>query len=188
MKTTINKPILVLLFISLLLAFSCKQQDAAMAETDAEVEANTSRLYDISANEEANIQLATNFVNASVSGDTAAARNLAHAEYWDYGPGGKDSLSLDDFLARWVTTAAGRTDQDPGIVAATSLVVNEGNLAGDWVNMWGTYTAKQGDYSFEVPWHRVFLINEGKIVMSRSWYDRLASGLEMGVYQAVESE
>ena len=187
MRTLFNKPILPILILSIIMAFSCKQE-AATIEAEDSNDSATSRLYDISPNEEANIEMATAFVNASVSGDTAAARQVAHSEYWDYGPGSKDSLNLDDFLARWVATAAGRTDQDPGIMAATSLVVNEGDLEGDWVNLWGTYTAKQGDYSFEVPWHRVFLINEGKIVMSRSWYDRLSSGLEMGVYQAVEQE
>ena len=185
MRTRINLPILTLFITSLILVFSCKPKEEAEIAAEAPAE---SRLYDISVNEEANMQLAIDFVNATVSGDTAAARELAHSEYWDYGPGAKDSLSLDDFLSAWATTAAGRTDQDPGIMATTGLVVNEGDLEGDWVNMWGNYSAKQGDYSFYVPWHRVFLISEGKIVMSRSWYDRLASGLEMGVYKAVETE
>jgi len=172
--------------ISLIMVFSCKQKEEVEAASEAQAE--SSRLYDISANEEANIQMATDFVNASVGGDADKVRTIAHSDYWDYGPGAKDSISLDDFLSAWAETSAARTDQDPGIVAATALTVNEGNLAGDWVNMWGTYTAKQGDYTFDVPWHRVFLIEEGKIIMSRAWYDRLSSGLEMGVYKAVESE
>jgi len=186
MKTQTNMPLLLLFCMSLLLVFSCKPKDEAEAVEETAEE--TLRQYDISANEEANIQMAIDFVNAAVSGDADKAGAVAHSEYWDYGPGAKDSMNLDDFLSAWTETSAARTEQDPGIVATTALTVNEGDLAGDWVNMWGNYSAKQGDYTFDVPWHRVFFIQEGKIVMSRSWYDRLASGLEMGVYQAVPTE
>lgn len=186
MRTRKFTPYALVMAMSLIMVFSCKpkEEEAAVMETPEE----SARLYDISANEEANIQMAIDFVNASVSGDGDKARTIASSEYWDYGPGGKDSLNLDDFLAAWAETAAARTEQDPGIMMTTSLMVNEGDLAGDWVNMWGNYSAKQGDYTFSVPWHRVFFIVDGKIVMSRAWYDRLASGMEMGVYQAVPQE
>lgn len=186
MRTRTNMPIVLLFFLSLLVVFSCKQQEET--ETMADAPEASDRMYDISANDEANIQMAKDFVQATLAGDTEKARSLVHADYWDYGPGAKDSLSLDDFLAAWEETSAARTDQDPGIMIGTALTVNEGDLAGDWVNLWGSYTAKQGDYTFNVPWHRVFLIQEGKFIMSRVWYDRLASGLEMGVYQAVPAE
>lgn len=186
MKTHIKMPIVLLLFFSVILFFSCKPKEEAEAMSEAPEE--STRLYDISANEEAHIQMAIDFVNASVGGDADKARAMAHSEYWDYGPGAKDSMNLDDFLSAWAETSAARTEQDPGIVATTALTVNEGDLEGDWVNMWGNYSAKQGDYTFDVPWHRVFLIQEGKIVMSRAWYDRLTSGLEMGVYQSVPTE
>ena len=178
----------LILSISLIMAFSCKPKEEEAAVKTADTPAESSRLYDISANEEANIQMAIDFVNSSVGGDADKVRSIVHSDYWDYGPGAKDSLSLDDFLSAWAETSAARTEQDPGIMITTALTVNEGDLAGDWVNMWGTYTAKQGDFTFNVPWHRVFFIEDGKIVMSRAWYDRLAQGLEMGVYQAVPQE
>ena len=186
MRTRINLPLLTLLMASLIMVFSCKPREETEAVAEAPEE--SSRLYDISANEEANIQMAKDFVIAVLSGDHEKARSFAHSEYYDFGPGSKDSLSLDEFLAAWETTTAARTDQDPGIMIGTALTVNEGDLAGDWVNLWGSYTAKQGDYEFNVPWHRVFLVQDGKFVMSRSWFDRLSSGLEMGVYQMVETE
>ena len=186
MRTRINLSLLSLLMITFIMVLSCKQKEEAEAVAEAPVESN--RLYDISANEEANIQMAKDFVHAVLAGNSEKVRSLVHSDFYNYGPGSKDSLSLDEFLAGWETTSAARTDQDPGIMIGTSLTVNEGDLEGDWVNLWGTYTAKQGDYTFNVPWHRVFLVQEGKFIMSRSWFDRLSSGLDMGVYQAVETE
>lgn len=187
MRTRTFTPYAIVMAMSLIMILSCKPKEEADTII-ADAPEKSTRLYDISVNEEANIQMAKDFVTAAVSGDSDKVRAIAHSEYWDYGPGAKDSMNLDDFLAAWAETSAARIEQDPGIMIYNSLTVNEGDLEGDWVSMWGTYTAKQGDYTFNVPWHRVFLISEGKIVLSRSWYDRLASGLDMGVYQVAPQE
>ena len=178
---------LIAFFMVGILFVSCKQQ-AEETETDMEETTEEARTYDISSNEDAYIDMAVNYVNAVMANDTALARTFVDDSYWDFGPGAKDSVALDDFLSGVIARSANRTDQDAGIFIHNALVVNEGPLAGEWVSVWGNYSAKEGDYTYDVPWHRVFRFEEGKIVMSRVWYDRLVPSMDMGAVQVVEQE
>jgi len=183
---TLSKSLIVLFMVGILIV-SCKQQaEESVAVMEETVE--KSRAYDISSNEEAHIDMAVNYINAIMANDTALARTFVADSYWDFGPGAKDSVALDDFLAGVIARSANRTDQDAGVFINNALVVNEGPLAGEWVSVWGNYSAKEGDYSYDVPWHRVFRFEEGKIVLSRVWYDRLSPSLDMGAVQVVEGE
>lgn len=178
---------LFILFLGGILIVSCKT-NTEEAETSFEETTEEARAYDISSNEAAHMEMAINYVNAIMANDTALARTFVSDSYWDFGPGAKDSISLDDFLPGVVARSANRTDQDAGIFISNALVVNEGELAGEWVSVWGNYSAKEGDYTYNVPWHRVFRFEEGKIVLSRVWYDRLSPSMDMGAVQVVEQE
>jgi len=184
--STLSKSLFIF-FLGGILIVSCKT-NTEEAETGYEETVDKSRMYDISSNEDAHIEMAVNYINAIMANDTALARTYVSDSYWDFGPGAKDSVAIDDFLPGVIARSANRTDQDAGVFIYNSLVVNEGELAGEWVSVWGNYSAKEGDYTYNVPWHRVFRFEEGKIVLSRVWYDRLSPSMDMGAVQAVEQE
>ncbi len=158
--------------------WSCKEKE----EETPDVVVEEARLYDISPNEEANMALVNSFIDAIITNKPDALKSLVTDDYMFRGPSAKDSVNVDQLAANWAAVDSLRTNQDPGIIVMTSLVANEGDLKGDWVHVWGTYTAnvKGSDFSYNVPWHQVHQIDNGKIARTRTWYDRLDSALEMG--------
>ncbi|MBW2937668.1 nuclear transport factor 2 family protein [Aureisphaera sp. CAU 1614] len=157
--------------------WSCKEKEEVTPEV-----VEKARLYDISPNEEANIALVGNFIDALITNKSDALRSMVTAEYMMRGPSAKDSVNIDQLVSYWAVNDSLRSNQDAGIIIMTSLVANEGDLKGDWVHVWGTYTAnlKGSDFSYNIPWHQVYQIDNGKITRTRTWYDRLDSALDMG--------
>jgi hypothetical protein len=177
---------LVLACIISLAVFSCNEKATT---TEAAAEKVTAPPYEPSPNEEANIKLVSDFIAALVATDDEKAKSMVSNEFMDNGPGKKDSATIDQMTARWATNLKERSNQDPGIYAANSLQVNEGDFAGQWVHVWGNYTAdvNGSDYKYDVPWHRVFIITDGKISFSQVWYDSLSTALDLGAVVPVET-
>ena len=166
--------------------FSCKE-----AETKEETPVvEETRLYDISPNEEANIKLVSEFIDALITNKPDKVKSLVSDKFMDYGPSAKDSMNIDQLTYAWTSIDSTRSEQDAGVFAITSLIVNEGDLAGDWVNVWGNYTAKEknSDYYYDAPWHRVFGVKDNKITFSRAWFDNLAISLDLGRVAPVPKE
>ena len=176
---------LVLACVFSLTFISCDEK-VTTAEVVEEV---TQPPYEPSPNEEANIKLVTDFIAALFANDAELAKSMVSSDFMDRGPSAKDSTNIDQMTARWATNAVERSNQDPGIFAANSLQVNEGDFAGQWVHMWGDYSADVNgtDYKYDVPWHRVFIITDGKISFSQVWYDSLSTALEFGAVAPVEA-
>jgi hypothetical protein len=110
------------------------------------------------------------------------AQGLVNANFMSYGPSVEDSATIEQVVAQWVTNAATRTEQEVGLFVSTGLTVTDGSLTGDWVNMWGTYTANDNKSGLDVtvPWHSVSKIENGKISLVRAWFDNLAPSLAIG--------
>lgn len=170
-----------------LFAWSCKEQEANTETPEVEEE---QRLYDISANEEANIQLVSGFIDALIANKGNGIKDMVSDDYIFKGPAANDSLSVDELAANWAAVDSLRSNQNAGILAMTSLVANEGDIKGDWVHVWGNYTAdvNDSDFSFNVPWHQAYKVENGKITYTRTWYDRLSSALEMGTVISAPKE
>lgn len=180
MKKINSLPILLVFLCAICICtFSCKETET---KEEASVVEEETRPYDISPNEEANIKLVSEFIDALISNKQDKVKSLVTGDFMDYGPSIKDSMNIDQLTYAWAKIDSTRANQDAGVFVATSLVVNEGDLAGDWVNVWGTYTAneKSSNYAYNAPWHRVFRVKEGKISFSRAWFDNLAISLELG--------
>ncbi|MBV1923489.1 MAG: nuclear transport factor 2 family protein [Flavobacteriaceae bacterium] len=170
-----------------LTTFSCK--DAETKEEAPAVE-EKARAYDISSNEDANIKLVSEFIDALITNKQDKVRSLVTDDFMDYGPSQKDSMNIDQLTYAWTAIDSLRSNQDAGVFVATALVVNEGDLAGEWVNVWGTYTAKENSsgYEYSAPWHRVFKVNDDKISFSRAWFDNLAISLDLGTVVKASKE
>ena len=174
-----------------LITYSCKDMDAKSDAGDtSQTEEAEVAPYEVSPNEEANMKLVTEFIDALLSNDMVKAKSMVSDDFMDRGPSAKDSANIDQVTARWAATDSLRSNQDSGIFAANSLQVNDGPYTGDWVSVWGNYTAdlNGSDYKYDVPWHRVFQIADGKIVFTHVWYDSLAIALDLGTVAPVPAE
>jgi len=178
MKKINSLSIYLLLLCTLCLSvWSCKEKEVTEAPEVAP------RLYDISPNEEANMQLATNFIDAIISNKQDQIRSMVAADFMFYGPASKDSVNIDQLVVNWAVADSLRSNQNPGVLAMTSLRVNEGRFMGDWVHVWGNYSANvnNSDFVYDVPWHHAYFIENGKISLGRTWFDRLQSSMDLGV-------
>ena len=160
----------------------------AVSEKAAEDTEQSTRTYHVSENDVANIAIATDYINSLVTGDGSVAKGLVNPNFMSYGPSVGDSATIEQVMARWVTNAATRTEQEVGLFVSTALTVTEGSLTGDWVNMWGTYTANdnKSGLDVQVPWHSVSKIENGKISMARAWFDNLAPAIALGTVAPVK--
>jgi hypothetical protein len=174
---------LLLLAISSML-YSCQPKTAA-AETPKELAP-----YEVSPNEKANLKIANDYLQALLTNDQEKAKSLVGEGFMSFGPTNKDSLNIEGVTAYWGKIAENRSNQDLGISAATSLRANEGNLAGEWVHLWGDYSANlnDSDYVFDLAWHGVFMLKDNKIIYGRTWYDSLSIALDLGSVVPVQTE
>lgn len=146
------------------------------------------RPYQISENEAANVKLVTDYVEAILNGDEAKVRSLVNEGFMERGPSAKDSMTIDEAIAFWGNVQKNNSDQKAGIIAASSLTVNQGNLKGEWAHLWGTYTAinKETKEAVTIPWHSGFFIKNNKISMRGSYWDNLSISLQLGQVAPVE--
>ncbi|TXD51334.1 hypothetical protein [Polaribacter sp. IC063] len=174
---------LLLLAINTIL-YSCQPKVAA-AETPKELAA-----YEVSPNEETNVKIVSSYINALLTNDQETAKSLVGDGFMNYGPSSKDSLDIKGVIQYWDNIYKARSNQDSGIIATTSLRVNEGNLAGEWVHVWGNYSANlnNSDYTYNLPFHSAFVIKDNKIVRTQTWYDNLSIALDLGSVAPVQAE
>jgi ketosteroid isomerase-like protein len=64
-------------------------------------------------------------------------------------------------------------------VSQTFRVI-DGDLKGDWVSVWGTYTFTENGIEMNSPYQLTAMVANGKIVRSSIYYDRLAIREAMG--------
>jgi ketosteroid isomerase-like protein len=154
----------------------------ATSEAAAEDTAQNKPTYHVSENDAANIAIVTNYLNSLVTGDGSVAQGLVNANFMSYGPSVGDSATIEQVMAQWVTNAATRTEQEAGLFASNGLTVTDGPFTGDWVMLWGRYTCNDNKSGLDltVPWHSVNKIENGKISLTRAWFDSLAPSLAVG--------
>jgi hypothetical protein len=154
----------------------------AATEDTAATEEPSSRTYKISDNETENIALATEYLNSLIAADGAVTKGLVSDSFMGFGPAAGDSANIEKVIEQWAANNASRTNQESGLFVTNSLTVTEGPLLGDWVSMWGTYTANDNKTSMDitVPWHTVAKIENGKITRTQSWFDNLAPAMALG--------
>ena len=137
----------------------------------------------INPNSKSDIQLATDYLNALVSGEVDKIDPLVADDFWSHGPAWGDSLNTAQVKESWSTIANQRTDQDAGIGPTLSVVVPEGPTQGTWVLVWGTYTGTDTatQTKITVPYHMAARVKDGKIQASYRYFDILGPSEAMGL-------
>src|SRR5205814_5455476 len=100
---------------------------------------------------------------------------------WSYGPGAKDSSTVDEVLKTWKNNYMTELDRKINFIQMTWRVI-EGYYKGDWVAIWGiySYTDKVSGKRMDIPYHSVGKIVNGKISNNWSYYDLLGPTLQSG--------
>lgn len=123
-------------------------------------------------NAEADLKIVTVFTNSLVAGDIDKAKSYMADKCMNYGPGPADSANVADFVDHWKGNYKKQSDRKVSFVAET-FNVKTGDLAGHWVAAWGDYTFTSNAITVKFPYHCAYHIANGKIDISRIYYDQL---------------
>lgn len=172
------KPLRTLLSTLLLtlLVTSCQQPAPEVVEAEPAV-------LEISPNMERDIATVRAYLDALLAADTVAMRNALTEDFLGYFVTSPfDTTTVDENIKNWVENNNTRSNQQNTIVASSSLRVNEGDFVGDWVQIWGRYTAVENSVDIEivVPYFVNIKMQNGKIDRSFTYYDRLAVYQQLG--------
>lgn len=127
------------------------------------------------------------YLEALVAGDFDAARATMADDMTMYGPAADESETPDEVIQRWTQTQADFSSMGVEFVTH-SWVVPSGDLEGRWVGAWGTWTGTHAasEKEMRVPFHFVAQVENGKIIQSRGYRDRLAPNMAIGATVAAE--
>ncbi len=120
-------------------------------------------------------ELVQNYVNALKAGDVAAMNAVLDENAMVYGLGGAlDSLNVAQHKAYYENSTATYKHEISQELYLPVKVTNNWN-EGEWVLAWGTNTVtdKKTGTSIPIPYHTANLVQNGKIVMTRYFYDML---------------
>lgn len=124
---------------------------------------------------ETNKALITQYVDAIVKGDTSAIGNFLADSYKGYGPGLTDSTDrakeIKDWGNSWKNDFSSIDFNRAGMIAFN--VPADGKFPGDWVSDWGLITVnyKNGLKPFSFWWNGVYRVKDGKIEVSRAFWN-----------------
>jgi hypothetical protein len=123
--------------------------------------------------DDADIKTVTDLTNSLVSGDLTKAKSLMADSYKGYGPSATDSVNFDQEITGWQANYKTQTDRKVGFIPVTFQVLS-GNLQGNWVAIWGTYTFTENGKTISFPFHSASHVTNGKVDRNYIYYDRLA--------------
>ena len=142
-------------------------------------------------NKDANLAIAKKYLEAVETNDLASMDSLLADNYMGYGPSVGDSINKAGALESWKYNAANLYES----VKYTryqniAVTVGEGEQAeaGDWVSNWAYLTLKYKDGRGPVNlWvNATYKIEDGKIVMSRTFYNEADVMRQLGYTMAAK--
>ena len=145
----------------------------------------------IDKNKDANLAIAKKYLEAVETNDLASMDSLLADNYMGYGPSVGDSINKAGALESWKYNAANLYES----VKYTryqniAVTVGEGEQAeaGDWVSNWAYLTLKYKDGRGPVNlWvNATYKIEDGKIVMSRTFYNEADVMRQLGYTMAAK--
>lgn len=120
-------------------------------------------------------ELVQNYIKALQNGDVAtmSAQLADNAMVYGLG-GGLDSLNVAQHTEYFKNSMAAYTHKTTQDLYLPVKVENNWN-EGEWVLVWGTNTStnKKTGKAIPIPFHTVNLVQNGKIIMMRFFYDML---------------
>jgi len=124
--------------------------------------------------EKANLAIAQKYMNAVETGNVALMDSLLADKYMGYGPSITDSTNKEEALASWKFISENLYESiEYTHHQELAVTVKEGRAKGDWVLNWAFLTIKYKDGRGPVNlWvNVVYVIENGKIIMSRTFYN-----------------
>lgn len=128
---------------------------------------------------EADMQVVGDYINAIVSGDLAKAKSLMSDKFILYGPGAADSSNAQKELASWTENYKTQSNRKVNFITQTFKAV-AGNLQGNWVSLWGTYTCTMEGKNVTLPFQSTSRVENGRITRVSIYYDNLNLFMQLG--------
>ena len=133
---------------------------------------------------EQNKALVQKYVDAVVKGDTSSLESFLADNFMNHGPARSDSSNRQkqvDFYKKLWKESWASVNFDQAAIHAFTLAPGE-KSAGDWVGVWGTFTAKYKNAtpSATVNWHGVYRVKESKIDLGFEFFNVLDMLVQQG--------
>lgn len=123
-------------------------------------------------NADVDIKVVGDFLNSLVSGDLEKAKSLLTEKFKGYGPAPADSSTAEETISSWKENYLTQSNRKVDFLPATFMVLS-GDLKGEWVSVWGTYSFTQDGKNLSFPFQYTARVTDGKIDTDRVYYDRL---------------
>jgi ketosteroid isomerase-like protein len=133
--------------------------------------------------ENENLALARKYMNAVETKNAAAMDSLLADNYIGYGPSVGDSINKKDAIDNWKYNAENLYESiEYTRHKNLAVTVKDGDAKGDWVLNWAYLTLKYKDGRGPVHvWvNVVYRIENGKIVLSRTFYNEADALRQLG--------
>jgi hypothetical protein len=166
MKKTITP---YLLIASSLLLISV---NTSKAQTTPASQPKYRDMVTLNPNDEKDLQVVSDFLNALVSGDADKAKNFTTNDYKGYGPGPNDSTTIDSSIAGWKANYNRQSNRKINFISQT-FKVTSGPQQGEWVAAWGDYNFTENGKDVRIPFQYTAHVTSGKIDRDILYYDRL---------------
>ena len=130
-----------------------------------------------------NISVVKKYVEAVESKNSDAMSALLSDDYMGYGPSFSDSINKADAIANWKSVAENLYDsiqytRSVNFAAKVKDGARPGNYVVDWSSLRITYKDGRGPIYLYV--NAVYRIENGKITMSRTFYDEADAYRQLG--------
>jgi ketosteroid isomerase-like protein len=162
-------------FIKLGLLFAALVLSLFVNRVQAQSQAAQPRYKDVvveNPNAEADMKVVSDFVNAVTAGEIDKAKGLLAQNYKGYGPAPTDSTNVDMTVKMWNENYKTQSNRKVSFVTQTFKVLS-GDLAGNWVSLWGDYSFTTDGKNVKFPLQYTARVTNGKIDADRIYYDRL---------------
>jgi hypothetical protein len=124
--------------------------------------------------EKASLAIAQKYMKAVETGNVELMDSLLADNYIGYGPSVSDSVNKEEALASWIYNTENLYESiEYTRHQELAVTVKEGRAKGDWVLNWAFLTIKYKDGRGPVHiWvNVVYVIENGKIILSRTFYN-----------------
>jgi hypothetical protein len=119
------------------------------------------------------IKVVTDYIDALMTNKMDLVTSLVADAHVGIGPANGDTQTKTELVATWKEWNKLRTNQKNDYVRNSFSVVG-GDLAGDWVSVWGTYSFTEKKMDIVLPYQYSAQVENGKILRSAIYYDNLA--------------
>jgi ketosteroid isomerase-like protein len=125
------------------------------------------------------IKVVTDYIDALMANKMDVVSGFIADDHIGSGPANGETQTKAELIASWTENHKVRTNQKNDYVRNSFRVVG-GDLAGDWVSVWGTYSFTQNGTDVVLPYQLTAEVKDGKIQRSVIYCDKLAINTAMG--------